>query len=174
MALDRAQINRVPRGFFDILQLKSSDLRPEDVGRELLATMDLTDFFAHPRFNVRLANNAATNAAGDTAEVAVPADEFWLVYAMQARMVSQAATDVLKVSVGIVGGTGGFMGLAESRVHTATAASQNVRAPVVFPRPLILDSSFTIRGQAEQCDLAAGNTTLSVNALVARFGPGRP
>lgn len=175
MALDRAQINRVPVGLFDILQLKSNDLRPQDVDQFMHTTMDITDFFTHPRFSVRLANNAAANSAGDNADIAVPPDEFWLVYAMQGRLVSAQAGDVLSVSVGIQAGTGGFMGLAWSGLPlTATAASQNVRAPITFPRPLILNSSFTIRATTEVCDLVVGNTTVSCNALVSRFGPARP
>ena len=169
-----AQINRVPQGLFDILQLKSNDLRPEDVSPTMFASMELLDFFAHPRFIINLVNNSAVNSAGDEARANIQGDEFWLVYSLTARLRAAQAADVLKCSVGIQGGTGGYARMAESSLLTATAVGQNVAAAVVFPRPLILNSGWDLVAQCEVCDLAAGTTTLSLQPLVAKFGPANP
>lgn len=170
------QINRVPQGLFDILQLRSQAQSPTEISDLMSGVMELTDFFVHPRLLIDLTSNTSANSQGDEARSSVPNNEFWMIYSMTGQLVRAAATDLLQASVGIQAGTGGYTRLAVSFLELATLsipAGQRATASVQFPRPLILNSGWDLVAQAEVCDLAAGNTSLQLQALIARFGPGQ-
>lgn len=83
MALDN--INRVPRGLLQLLELKTGGITPPRLNDELQAQLDLLPFYMSPNVVFQGALNLLS-AGGQVVTLSVPALERWIVQGITAHV----------------------------------------------------------------------------------------
>lgn len=166
-------LNTIPRGFLDLLGLKTGGVNPLSLAEDLRPTVEIGDLYKMSRVEVTGAGVGTLVNAGDFAELNVPDNEVWFVHALSGTAgTSLAAGDTLQISIG-TDQQGGSIIVAQSPVTVLTSASQQVRASTSFVTPpFILVPGDSIFMQVDVAVVAvAPSFSGNIRARVSRFGP---
>lgn len=161
-----SNVQRFPQGFAELLALIGNE-GPTQLSDTLVGTIEMTSYYlARLGLNSLSALNAATNAPGNLAQVDVPANQIWLLVGGQATLQATTIGDACRLSVGVVAGSSITQVRIASQNATQTAANATARLGFGFTIPaLVLGPGNGIFAAVDDIALAAGNRTLTINAL---------
>ncbi len=166
-------LNTVPRALLDLLGLKTGGTNPLGLGDELEPTLEIADLYKMSRVEHTGVTSALLQDRGDSAELLVPENEVWFLWALSANAGSSLqAGDTLQISAGIAS-EGGSVIMATSPKQVLSVDSENPRANTgpITP-PLVLVPKDSIFLQVESVIRAvAPSFSGSIRARVSRFGP---
>lgn len=97
-------IQRVPKGLLDLLNMKGSGLLPQDLGPNILGTLELLELYAQEKFVSARTATATANLNGFWAisgTTGVPDGEIWLLTALTASSSNMAAGETYRLCLGI-------------------------------------------------------------------------
>lgn len=165
----KAAIQRFPQGLLPLLTIKASET-PHDLEDAVRPTLDMLNFYTADRLEEVAASQTLVTTL-TSAIIPVPANEYWLLFGINAIATVIGVGAVVKLSCGIaaeVGGTSYFFGSNNVAV-TTTVAGELVIVPGPLPAPVLLKPGSQIFASNMIVPGGATSYTLNCRALIGRF-----
>lgn len=135
-------VQRFPAGLLELLSAKTSGWTPGAIARDVQPTLDMLEMFGNVAIEHKSINNAVA-AENDYAELVVPANTWWLLYAADANYLKTGTMSLGLFSLRIAqpGGTDWVTiayGPNSGTIWGSTGALQVAACVFVPPRPWLL------------------------------------
>jgi len=164
-----SQVQQFPLGLLDLLGAKGgSDIR--EIGDRLVPTIETLPFFAA----YAITNDAVsgtTNAVGNSVDLTIPSNEFWVLYAASASLIFSAVGDEGQTELRITqDGTPVTLAVSESPPDPVAALGTRVSAAWSSAIPWVLTPGTTVSARVNRLS-ATPPTTAQIAVRVAKIGP---
>lgn len=161
------QVNRIPRGFLDLVGAQTQGKNPPLFSDGLSPVVDMTALYLAETTGVANTNFAHT-VVGNVGTITIPQDETWSVIAVGSQSVVALASEFeqiewqtlrlpRQVAVGTVAGT-----FHVTPLMSVSTLNQTLSSGFVLPRPLVLNGGVQIQARIAQRDGSASRTTAIV------------
>lgn len=139
-----AQINRIAKGFLDLVGAQTGGRNPSDSSDLVAPTIDMTPFYHSDKFGI-VSHSITPAALGPQTALVVPSNEAWMLYGIGWSQLILNAADRAKYTVGLgslpnsnPSADGGQPIWEFDRIATGLATPQSLAAAVQFPVPFPL------------------------------------
>lgn len=149
-------VNRYPRGFLSLLDSQTQGQAPAQAGESISPTLEMLPFLGAAKgYRIEQDNGGVHNVAGPGhANIQVPVDEFWLLYAVSVDCFAQdAGSGAVRPTIQLFNPSDPTRPLTLSNSGSAllTVAGQWFSQTFQSPTPLPLNSGAIIWGGIASC-----------------------
>lgn len=169
------KIQQVPAGLLDTLGIKSLGRNPSQLGDQVVAGVDLTEFYLANRIEMTRVQNTGATAAGDEAVITIGNQEIWMVKELSMTVKNPTAIgDILNGRLGwevnAAAASGQLvLGTTPRHVATTTALEEGTAVGVTFPEPRFFLSDTQFSAQLQEAVGGANTVRIEIRASFYRL-----